>query len=310
MSSKKYFRTNWQGGQFFCRLLQSLTLAACLTAASAVAQAQTPQHLQDALTLATQIRLKGEAGIFMDASNVPLNRHGGDWSAPNQSYVRFENVGAGVLPGNYTECAPFVTRILQHTYGWSWSSYYWTDPANGQVSHSASPNSYKYVGYIKSLLGFSQRIMKLDQVQPGDIVSMRDIGQTTGHTGIVVSVNLDSAKVYPSNWTGALARWAGTTYYELNVVDSSADCHTQDSKQFFDQNGLLITQTQGVGTGIMGVLVDANMEVVAHTWSLPTGDYDGNQQMRTQWLNSLHGKLRDQFAAGGREMVFGRLNLP
>ena len=305
MSSKQYLQTNRR--RFFCRLTQSLILAVCLLAGSGIALAQS-QHLQDALTLAGQIRQKGEAGIFVDAGNVPLNRHGGAWSSPNQSYIRFE--GTGTLPGNYTECAPFVTRILQHSYNWNWSTYKWTDPATGLPTSTASPNSYKYVIYIKSLLGFSQQLMSVDQVQPGDIVAMRDIGQTTGHTAIVVSVNPASAKPYPSAWSGALAKWAGTTYYELNVVDSSDYYHSADSKKFFDQNGLLITQTRGLGTGIMGVLVNANMEVVAHTWSLPDGDYNGAPAMQTQWINSLHANLRDQVAAGGREMVFGRLNSP
>ena len=237
----------------------SLVLAGCVMV-PAIARAQPPQHLQDALTLAAQIRQKGDAGTFVDASNVPLNRYGGNWSAPDQSFVRFENLASGVLPANYTECAPLVTRILRHSYGWNW---------------------YSYV--------------------------MRDIGLMTGHTAIVVGVDLGSGKTYPGD---PLAKWAGTTYYELEVVDSSTGHHTADSKRFLDAQGQLVAETQGVGTGIMGVLVNADMEVVAHTWSLPSGDYSGSPDMQAEWLGSLNGKLRDQLAPGGREMVFGRLQLP
>ena len=293
----------------------SLSVAAmlALTASSAQfagrAQSSQPEHLQNALLLAAQLRQNGEAGVFTDAAGVELNRHGGEWNPPNQSFIRFADDANGVLPGNYTECAPFVTRILQYTYGWSWSNYSWFDPEQNAWVTSASPNSYRYVGYIKSLVGFSQRITKLDEVEPGDIVAMRDVGEHTGHTGIVIQVRLNSAKPYLSGLANSDPKWIGATYYEMEVVDSSASKHTNDSRQFYS-GGALVRETKGAGTGVMGVLVNANMEVVAHTWSLPTsGNYYGETSQKNSWLTSLHNRLRDQTEPGGREMVFGRLAL-
>ncbi|HKQ72240.1 MAG TPA: hypothetical protein VJ810_00835 [Blastocatellia bacterium] len=286
-----------------------LILTASVTPFVGRAQSSQPAHLQNALSLATQLRQKGEAGVFTDAAGVELNRHGGAWNPPDQSFIRFADDANGVLPGNYTECAPFVTRILQHAYGWNWSNYSWFDPEQNAWVTSASPNSYKYVGYIKSLVGFSQRITRLDEVQPGDIVAMRDVGDDTGHTGIVIQIRLNSAKPYLSGLANSDPKWAGTTYYEMEVVDSSASKHTNDSRQFYS-GGALVRETKGAGTGVMGALVNANMEVVAHTWSLPTsGNYYGSTSQQNSWLTSLHSRLRDQTAPGGREMVFGRLAL-
>jgi hypothetical protein len=308
MNKNTFRKTTSLIAQFSRCIIASLILVASLTPFAA--RAQSPQHLQNALTLASQLRQKGVAGVFTDAGGVELNRHGGDWTGSDLSFIRFADVANGILPGNYTECAPFVSRVLQYTYGWNWSNYSWFDPEQNAWVTSNSPNSYKYVGYIKALVGFSQHITQLDQVQPGDIVSMRDIGEQTGHTGIVVQVRLDSAKPYLSGLTNSDPKWAGTTYYEMDVVDSSASKHTNDSRQFY--NGTtLIRETKGAGTGVMGVLVNANMEVVAHSWSLPTsGNYSGTTSQKNSWLTSLHNRLKDQTATGGREMVFGRLNLP
>lgn len=302
-----------KGNSRVARLSRGIVTLLILTASAAPfavrAQSSQPAHLQNALLLAAQLRQKGEANIFTDADGVELNRHGGDWNPPDQSFIRFADDANGVLPGNYTECAPFVSRILQYTYGWSWSNYSWFDPEQNAWVTSASPNSYKYAGYIKALVGFSQRITKLDEVQPGDVVSMRDIGEQTGHTAIVVQVRLGSAKPYLSGLANSVPKWAGTTYYEMDVVDSSASKHTNDSRQFYS-GGVLVRETKGAGTGVMGVLVNANMEVVAHTWSLPpSGNYYGTTNQKNTWLTSLHNRLRDQTAPGGREMVFGRLAL-
>ncbi|MHC4841919.1 MAG: hypothetical protein ACYTDT_13360 [Planctomycetota bacterium] len=50
-----------------------------------------------------------------------------------------------------------------------------------------------------------------------------------------------------------------------------------------------------------GTLVDGNFNVVGHTWSVPTSDYQSNTD---SWLSSLHSRLKRQEV---REMVIGRL---
>ena len=164
---------------------------------------------------------------------------------------------------------------------------------------------------IKNLVGFTQYIQRFDQVLPGDIVAMRDIGAYTGHTATVISVNSTTMKPYLMGLANSNSKWENTTYYEMTVVDCSSDKHSADTRNFFNSQGILLRQTQGVGIGIMGVLVDSNFNVVAHTWSLPgSGDYYGNLTKQNQWIGSLNNKLKDQSSPGGREMVFGRLSLP
>ena len=51
----------------------------------------------------------------------------------------------------------------------------------------------------------------------------------------------------------------------------------------------------------MGILVDANMNVVGHTWSIPSSNYETKPD---SWLSSLHGRLKRQTE---RELVIGRI---
>lgn len=272
------------------------------------AQAQ-PQHLQDAVTLVTQIRGQAELGTFTDTNGVALNRYGGDWEDDDEpSFIQF--AAPGVSAANFTTCAPFVTHLLKEAYGWDWSDYSWFDPAEGEFTESESPSSWKYVAYIKGHVGFTNHVTRLDEVQPGDIAAAQDVGLTTGHTMIVAGVDLGSAKAYLSGLPDSNTNYAGTTYYEVTVIDSSKSVHTGDTRCFYNTNQVLVAQTEGVGIGKIGVLVNQNMEVVAHTWSLPTsGKHNGTASERNKWVKSLNSRIRDQFASGGRELVFGRLDL-
>jgi hypothetical protein len=116
---------------------------------------------------------------------------------------------------------------------------------------------------------------------------------------ILVNVNLASAKAYPSTHSAAKAEFAGTTYYEVNILDSSGSLHTNDSR-LVPVSGV-DTHLPGAGTGTIGVLVDANFAIVGVTWSLPTSDY---VTKRTGWLNGLHDRLKLKPAYA---IVIGRL---
>lgn len=296
----------------FNRLLQVVvTLAMTLAVVASLARAQTPAHLQNGLTLVDQIVAAQQAGIATDVDGTFLNRYGGSWNSPTDpSFIRFLDAANGIRPANYTTCAPLITHLLKHTYGWNWSLFQIPDPlANNQLVSSASPKAYRYVSAIKNLVGFSAQRGTLLAVQPGDVGAYWDIGTDDGHAFLVVGLNLASAKPYPSDVTGAIAALAGATYYEMTVLDSSASGHTSDTRMITFNGGTALSG--GIGTGVMGVLVNASGAVVAHTWSLPTSNYltkkNGVWVVNPSWLSGLNSRLQFQTS---RELVFGRLATP
>jgi hypothetical protein len=292
----------------FNRILQvAVTLAMTLAVGASLARAQ-PAHLTHGLTLVDQIVVAQQGGIYTDPDGTFLNRYGGSWNSPTDpSFIRFLDAANSIRPANNTTCAPLVTHLLKHTYGWNWSLFQIPDPLNQNLPVStASPKAYRYVSAIKNLAGFTQQLTTLSAVQPGDIAAYWDIGTDDGHAMVVVSVNLSSAKPYPSDVTGAIPALTGTTYYEMTVLDSSSTGHTNDTRHI-TYNGVT-GLTGGLGTGVIGVLVDAGGAIVAHTWSLPTSSYltkkNGVWVVNPSWLSGLNSRLKYQTS---RELVFGRL---
>lgn len=293
------------------RLLQlaftlSLTLLVTVTLARADQPTPLPKHLDRALELVAEILDAQHLGAFAEPSGPLLNRYGGSWnSASDPSFIRFAGPNS-TLPGNNTTCAPLVTHLLKFTYGWDWSLLPIFDPLLNTWVATASPKAYRYVSAIKLHTGFVQQLTRLADVLPGDIAAYWDVGTDDGHAMIVASVDLASAKPYPSSTTGADPALAGTTFYEMTVLDSSASGHTNDTR-LVTINGVTAL-TGGAGAGIMGVLINAAGEIVAHTWSLPTSNYttvkNGATIINPNWLSGLTSRLKFQTS---RELVFGRL---
>lgn len=293
--------------------MKSLHASLFAVAATAVTAFAQPAHLENGLQLVDEIVSAQSQGVYtgdVDGAIVFLNRYGGSWNTPgDQSFIRFFDQGTGTLAANYTTCAPFVTHLLKYTYDWNWSDYGIPDPlADNAPVHKSSPKSYLYVSAIKNLVGFGQQITRLADVQPGDIAARWEIGTDEGHTMIVVSVDLGSAKAYPatstdSNFVPALA---GATYYEVTVLDSSSSGHTDDTR-FITYNGTT-GLSGGVGTGKIGVFTDASGEIVAHTWSLPTSSYlktkNGVTTVNSSWLSGIKSRLKLQSDV---ELAVGRL---
>lgn len=267
---------------------------------AAVALAQ-PAHLTTGLQLADEIAGAQAAGVFVDANNVSLNRYGGSWnSASDPSYIRFADLANGVLPSNNTKCAPLVTHLLKSAYNWSWSSYSFYDPVLKVTKSSASPAPYQYIALLKAGKGFASQVTRLDQALPGDLLLWWNVGSDSGdHAMIIVSVDLAHGQAYPTDLAASKPELAGTIYYAVEVLDSSSGVHTDDSRMV-PVNGV-DTQIAGIGTGKVGILVNANFEIVGTTWSLPTSDYT---TQKTGWLNGLHSRLKLQTST---EAVIGRL---
>ena len=125
-------------------------------------------------------------------------------------------------------------------------------------------------------------VTRLDQAQPGDILSWWTVGSDSNdHSMLIVAVDWQSAKAYPADHALSDPALAGTTYYEVEVVDSSSGTHTNDSR-VVSVNGV-DTQIAGIGTGTIGLLVNASFEIVGYTWSLPTSNYD-TQRTGYLWI--------------------------
>lgn len=282
------------------RFFLTLALGAGCLVGATVAFAQ-PAHLTKGLQLVDEITAAQSQGIFTDAANVPLNRYGGSWnSASDPSYIRFLNQPAGVLAANNTKCAPLVTHLLKSVYNWNWSAHSFYDPVLKITKTSASPAPYQYIALLKAGKGFASQVTRLDQALPGDLLLWWNIGSDDkDHAMIIVSVDTASAQAYPSQLAAAKPELAGTTFYAVEVLDSSSGVHTNDSRIVSVNH--VDTQIAGVGTGTIGILVNANSEIVGTTWSLPATAFATNADT---WLNGLHSRLKLQSAT---EAVIGRL---
>lgn len=297
VSSPSFARPTWT--RFFATLALG---AGCLVGVAALA-AQ-PAHLTKGLQLVDEITAAQHVGVFTDSAGVALNRYGGSWSSTTDaSYVRFLNQPAGILPANNTKCAPLVTHLLKVAYNWSWYStanlsFY--DPVLKVTKTSASPAPYQYIALLKAGKGFASQITRLDQALPGDILLWWNIGSDDkDHAMIIVSVDPESAKPYPTDLPASNPALAGTTYHAVRVLDSSSGVHSGDTR-IVSVNGV-DTQIPGVGLGTIGILVNANSEIVGTTWSLPAASFT---DAKTDWLEQLHGKLKLQNVT---EAVIGRM---
>ena len=264
-------------------------MALLLPAFAAATHAQTPPHFNAAVELLDEITSCQNLGIYTDANGVSLNRYGGSWtSKTDPSFIRFADLDNGILPGNNTKCSPLVTHLFKTVYNWNWKNYTFYDPLANTVKSVSSPTPYQYIALIKEGKGFASQITTLNAVEPGDILNWWQVGtDASDHTMIIAEVNWASAKPYPLGYTYSDPTLAGTTYYEVRIIDSSADLHTADSR-IVDVNGTP-THIDGIGTGIIGVLVNSNYEIVGTTWSLPTSDY---YTKPNTWVKSLNTRLK------------------
>lgn len=312
VSSSAISRPTWS------RFLLTLAIGAIVVVGAVHALAQ-PAHLAKGHRLVDEITAAQSQGVFtgvVDGSTVFLNRYGGNWDIPgNLSFIRFfdANRPANVGPyaANYTECSPLVTHLLKTTYGWDWHQHLIPDPLhNGALVAKSSPSSYLYVSAIKNQVGFVSQIANFLNVVPGDIAARWEVGTDKGHTLIVVGVNPDSAKAYPASSSDInfVPELAGSTYYEMTVLDSSATGHSGgNDTRMITYNGVTAL-SGGAGRGVMGVFVNANGNVIGHTWSRPTSAYqktiNGVLSINPGWLSGIKTRLEKQAVV---ELVFGRL---
>ncbi len=254
-----------------------------------------PHFFELGQLLLGQILAAQADGIFVDEHGVDINRRGGSWSSQsNPVMIRFADPEQGILPANNTKGTTLVTLLLAEAYGWDWNDYEFFDTKKGQIEDTASPSSTRYVDLIEQNVGFESQILNLTDVQPGDVMAIRYLSSWSGHTTMVHWIDWDNAKAYPSEHPDADPAWSGCWYVPVEVLDSTSNPHSFDTREV---NG---EELEGIGLGTMGVLINEAAEVVGHTWSLPSSDYETQQ---SSWLSSLHSRLKPQTE---RRMVFGR----
>ena len=263
-----------------------------------------PQHLTDGLQLVDEINATHSLGIFEDADEVPVNRYGGSWEDDvDPSFIRFFDQNNGILPANNTVCAPLVTHLLLHSYGWDWGNIIFKDPLeDGALDTSESPNPWQYVELIRQEKGFADHITNARQAKPGDVISIHYTSGSSGHTAILVDLPLGNPQAYPQNGANLVPELAGTHFYPITILDSTSSPHSNDTREFTvvdDDNNVTNHVITGAGTGQMGIFLDLSGRIKGHLWSVPEEAF-GTQA----WLNRVKSRIKLQ---GEREMLIGRL---
>jgi len=200
------------------------------------------------------------------------------------------------FPGITRCAAPWFRGSFGIRYHWSWTNYLFQDPVLNVPKSTTSPEAYQYCALIKQQLGFT-RILTINGAQPGDILSWWEVGKSSGdHTMIIESIN--GSKPYLNGYQNSNPALAGTTLYEVTVIDSSSGVHTSDSRMVLVNQ--VSTQIPGIGRGIIGLLVNANAQIIGHTWTLPTAN---SATSPNTWTGQLNTRLK---LAPTWEAVIGR----
>lgn len=187
-----------------------------------------------------------EANALINILNTNTNLYDND--NISNSYLNWDGSAA------WTNCSTFATILLKHTYGWTDAdfSFWW---------QTTSPSAAKYHDLIQEGNRFTQ-IFDRSQIQAGDFIAMKY--PTVSPSGHVMLVAGDVALRTASN-----PIFAGTTQYEIPVIDSTSSYHGTGDTRHPTQGG----GGEGIGKGVFRIYVDANDQIVGYTWSTVNGTY-------------------------------------
>ena len=181
-----------------------------------------------------------------DAESLVLDlRASGHNAYGSPSAVTWESASASAV----TVCAPFVTLLLQHSYGWT------TDTFRTWMG-STSPTSARYHDAIVSASRFTP-IGSVADMTTGDLLAVKYLenATVTGHIAILAGA--------PRSRTATAPFVEGTTQYEIDVIDSTGSYHgPTDTRLLADGS-----TTGGIGKGVMRLYAAADGTVAGHTWS-------------------------------------------
>lgn len=184
-----------------------------------------------------------KANTLVYAVQPSINNQYDDDGISNNSYITWDGSAA------WTNCATFVSLLLQHSYNWS-------DADLKARWDSTSPTAAKYHDEIEAQHSFTQITLR-SQIQAGDIMAIKypNGASATGHVMVIADA--------PVLRTATNPQVANTTQYEVSVIDSSSSFHgSLDTRNPNNGGG-----SEGIGKGIFRIYVDANDQIVGYTWS-------------------------------------------
>ena len=148
-----------------------------------------------------------------------------------------------------TVCSGFITQVLIQTYNYT-SSYFntWTGWSDPDAAH--------YYNVIVAQNHFTQ-INNVSQILQGDYIALKypSGSSSSGHIMLVASV--------PILRTPSAPLVAGTTQYEISVMDCSSSGHGSTDTRYIS-SGVFHT---GAGRGIFRLYVNSIGTVVGYCWS-------------------------------------------
>ncbi|MEU8571779.1 LamG domain-containing protein [Streptomyces asoensis] len=165
-------------------------------------------------------------------------------------------------------CSSFVTWTLKHTYGWATDAYF-TQYFQDRVPEAADYRQAFAAGTAGPRL---QRIRKVTDLRPGDLIAVDYNGQVENNTGHIVMVR-EVKGVF-----SGVADFTGETQYAVEVVDCTAEPHgvyaLTNYPRYPDTRMVsLLAQEQFEGVGIghmMFYASDATGEFSRYRWSVNT----------------------------------------
>ncbi|WP_327314329.1 LamG domain-containing protein [Streptomyces sp. NBC_01235] len=165
-------------------------------------------------------------------------------------------------------CSSFITRVLNHTYGWATDAYF-TQYFQDRIPEAAD--------YRQAFAGGTagprfQQIRKVADLRPGDLVAVDYSGQVDDNTGHIVMVR-EVKGVF-----SGVADFTGETQYAVEVVDCTAEPHgvyaLTNYPKYPDTRMVSLVkeeQFQGVGIGhMMFYASNATGEFSRYRWSVNT----------------------------------------
>jgi len=173
-------------------------------------------------------------------------------------------------------CASFVTGVLKHTYGWASDDYFL------QYFQEKVPEAADYcAAFLNGTAGPRfQRVRKVTDLRPGDIIAVDYNGSDPDNTGHIVMV-----REVKGVFSGT-ADFTGETQYAVEIVDCTSDPHGVYALTNYPKypdtrmvSNVIGENLQGVGIGhMMFYASDATGEFSRYRWSVnsskSSGTYD------------------------------------
>jgi hypothetical protein len=210
--------------------------------------ANPPLHITMANELVDGILNQASNKVYNDASGNQTNRYGG---AVGTYSITFATPAVpNSIYSNFTRCAPFLTQLLK-------AAYNWTPPQS--MGNSPDPKKY-YNAITKNLNGFAVR-SDFSDWEVGDILVSPYFDPGANNIGHVMLM-LDAAEISSDPATK-------TKEYLVQVLDSSGDLHTQDTRTLHAK-----LNQGGVGRGIIRVKTVDDV-ITQWAWNATTAYYSG-----------------------------------